>query len=204
MRSRQSGYALLIVLLLAALVLISLSTAVPRFVTQGQREKEEELIFRGEQYRRAIGRFYRAFGRYPRTLEELLRTNERGFLRREFRDPMTPDGRWRLIRVGPSGEFIGSLTRQGPAGQPESGRTANEREAPRGSGQSETGESTLPLAGVASHSQARAIRVYHGYGRYSEWEFIYDPTQDGSGQPPGSGTPPQAPPVPPPPGSAPR
>lgn len=190
MRQRESGYALLVVLLMAALVLISLSAAVPRLLTQGQREKEEELIFRGEQYRRAIGLFYKKYGRFPRSIDELLETNDRAFLRRPFPDPMTRDGEWRWIRVGPSGELIGSVNEHPPLGRPESSpessaessETAETPEIPAtppdSIGGSSGDPSSYPIAGVASRSTARAIKVYQDYTRYHEWEFIYDPVQE--------------------------
>ena len=193
MRRRESGYALLVVILLAALVLIALSAVVPQVLTQGQREKEEELVFRGEQYRRAIGVFYKKFGRYPNSVEELLRTNERSFLRREFRDPMTPEGKWRFIRVGPNGEFIGAHGRRSskkPGEEDEGGDEGDgeeETEEPPAGGPPEGDNESLPLAGVASRSSARSIRIYQGEERYDFWEFIYDPAQDvgagGQGQP---------------------
>ncbi|MFQ5723426.1 MAG: hypothetical protein ACE5G6_02950 [Terriglobia bacterium] len=161
-RRGEAGLALLVVLLLAALLLISLSAAVPRVLTQGRREKEAELIFRGEQYRRAIGFFYKQFGRYPNSMEELLETNDRAFLRREWPDPMTPEGEWRLIRVGPNGKFIGSVHRGGKDEEGKEEEFAGNIE-------------DLPIAGVASTSREYAIRVYDGYQYYYEWEFIYDP-----------------------------
>lgn len=165
-RRGEAGYALLMVLLLAALVLLSLSTAVPRLLTQGKREKEAELIFRGEQYRRAIGLFYKKVGRYPNSVEELLETNDRAFLRRAWPDPMTPGGEWRLIRVGAGGGFIGSV---------HSGREDQEGEQ----GRELVGDlESLPIAGVASRSPERSIRVYEGYESYEEWEFIYDPAKE--------------------------
>lgn len=195
MRRPESGFALLIVLLLTALVLITLSVAVPRLLNQGQREREEELIFRGEQYRRAIGRFYRQFGRYPNSLAELLHTNDRSFLRRPFPDPMTPDGEWRLIRVGPNGELIGSLSVRLLGGQ-SPGRSTGEG-GTNPAAPSEGPNAALPLAGVASRSPARAIRVFQGYEQYDHWEFIYDPTQQAASQP-GAPTPPpgSSPPTP--------
>lgn len=184
MRRRASGYALLVVILLAALVLIALAAVAPQVLTQGQREKEEELVFRGEQYRRAIGVFYKKFGRYPNSVEELLRTNERSFLRREFRDPMTPEGKWRFIRVGPNGEFIGARARRSgkkpgeeDEGGGEDGGEEGTEEPPAG-GPAEGDSESLPLAGVASRSSARSIRIYQGEERYDFWEFIYDPTQE--------------------------
>lgn len=205
MRPRQAGYALLVVLLLAALVLIALSAAAPSVLTQGQREKEEELIFRGEQYRRAIGVFFKKFGRYPNSVEELLRTNDLSFLRREYPDPMTPEGQWRFIRVGPSGEFIGAHTRRQTksAGEEdeeaeddsdEEGEEEDTEEPPAG-GTSGGDNPSLPLAGVASRSTARSIRIYQDQERYDLWEFIYDAAQGAVGpgqgrpQPPAGGTP---------------
>ena len=133
---RQSGYALIVILLLLAFVLISLSVAVPPVFKQAQREKEEELIFRGQQYQRAIGRFYRKFGRYPLKVEELMRTNDRNFLRRPFPDPMTRDGNWRIIRLGPAGQLVGSKHQQkapAPAQQPGAQRKQPASDASQGS-----------------------------------------------------------------------
>jgi len=197
-KSRQSGYALIVILLLAALVLIGLSAAVPRLLTQGQREKEEELIFRGEQYKRAIGRYYKTFGRYPMKIEDLLETNQRAYLRREFRDPMTRSGKWRLIRVGPLGELIGSVHERKPLGQPSGTTSPTQGQQPPGGGSGSTSpppsrsagptsragsgsssdSSSYPIAGVASTSTARSIRLYESYDTYNQWEFIYDPVAE--------------------------
>lgn len=194
MKNRQKGYALLVILLLGALVLISLSVIVPRIFTQGQREKEVELIFRGEQYQRAIGLFHRKFGRFPLKVEELLETNNLSFLRKEFPDPMTSDGKWRLIRVGPSGELIGSVNERAvftlqPSGAQNQAGTGQATEQP---GTSTGGSTTMgpsepegyPIAGVASRSTARSIRIYESYNHYNEWEFIYNPVRAAvAGQP---------------------
>jgi len=202
---RQAGYALIVILLFAALVLVSLSAAVPSVLTQGQREKEAELIFRGEQYKQAIGRYYRKFGRYPLKIEDLLETNKLAFLRREYPDPMTPDGKWRLIRIGPTGELIGSAHERQPQGRPDA--TSGQGSSPGSSEQSGSGEgqrrssessgtggTTYPIAGVASRSTASSIRLYEGYSRYTEWEFIYDPVKEAlQNQPGAQGATPPAP-----------
>lgn len=208
MRRAHAGYALLVVMLLAALVLIALSIAVPRLLTQGQREQEEELIFRGEQYQRSIGLYYKKFGRYPNSIKDLLHTNDRSFLRRPWADPMVPDGKWRLIRLGPGGQLIGSVhsRRSRGAGGPATG--PDEEEAPA------TGESphllpvdpgaermNAPIAGVASRLKARAIRVYDEYDYYHQWEFVYDPVKEATRGRPGT---PQPSPTPERPRSGPR
>jgi len=186
-RDRQAGYAVIVVVLLLALVAIALTAAVPSVLTQGRREREVELIFRGEQYRRAIGLFNRKFGRLPLSLDELLYTSQLSFLRRAWPDPMSSKGEWRVIRVGPSGEMIGSVTgRVGPnpqalagSGQGTSGTTQEQaQQSPSSASASGSGPNPYPIIGVASTSTARSIRVYNDYQHYNQWEFIFDPVQD--------------------------
>ncbi len=110
-RSRgDEGYVLVIMLMLATVLLISLTAALPSIYTQGQREKEEELIFRGTQYSRAIALFRRQFRRFPTSTKELLQTNGQRFLRHEYTDPMTRLGKWRFIHADAMGTPIDSRT----------------------------------------------------------------------------------------------
>src|SRR5713226_1688469 len=97
-RARAHGYALLIMMMMVSLLLVSLTVAIPSIYVEGQREREEELIFRGNEYARAIGLFRRRFNRFPSSVDELLKkTNGIRFLRRPYRDPMTRSGKWRFI-----------------------------------------------------------------------------------------------------------
>ncbi|MFZ0415605.1 MAG: hypothetical protein WAL78_03865 [Candidatus Acidiferrales bacterium] len=108
----ERGYALLFVLFLVATVVIGASVAVLDVYTQGQREKETEMIWRGEQYERAIGLFYRKFGRFPTSVDDLVKPQNGGarFLREAYKDPMNKeDGSWRFIYVTPTGQLIGSV-----------------------------------------------------------------------------------------------
>src|SRR3989441_50257 len=82
------GYALLVLMMMATILLVSLTVALPSVYLEGQREREEELIFRGNEYARAIALFHRQFNRFPRTVEDLLRTNGIRFLRHAYKDPM--------------------------------------------------------------------------------------------------------------------
>jgi len=99
-RSRQQGYVLIVMLLFLALMVIGLTAVAPAMAQRVRREREIELIHRGKQYARAIRLFYRKFGRYPVRLEELENTNNIRFLRKRYKDPMTPGGNWRLIHYG--------------------------------------------------------------------------------------------------------
>jgi len=105
----QRGFAMLFVFLLAAMVAISLYMEMPRVVFESQRDKEQMLIERGEQYKRAIQLYYRQFRVYPPNLDALENTNNRRFLRRRYIDPMTGQEEWRVIRGFPNGIFIDSL-----------------------------------------------------------------------------------------------
>ncbi len=81
------------VALLAAIVIIGISLGVAGKYWQNAklREKEEELLFRGNQYRSAIERYYTKIGRYPPSIESLLNENDKlkRNLRQQFKDPMT-------------------------------------------------------------------------------------------------------------------
>lgn len=108
----QSGYALLFAIFLVALVVVGMSTAVLDVYTQGQREREADMIWRGEQYRRAIGIFYQKLGRFPTSIDDLLKSQNGGprCLREAYKDPMNKeDGSWRFIYVTPTGQLIGSV-----------------------------------------------------------------------------------------------
>ena len=110
-RRRQSGYALLMVIFMVATIMIFAAMATPNLLTQGRREREAETVWRGEQYERAIGLYFRKFGRYPTKIDDLTKqTNGERFLRQAYKDPTNKeDGSWRFIYVGPNGALIGSV-----------------------------------------------------------------------------------------------
>jgi type II secretory pathway pseudopilin PulG len=117
-RSRQQGAVLLVVLLFVLVTTLGASSLVEMHQTQTRREKEEQLLFAGDQYRRAIASYYgmvppggaRAL---PRTIEDLL--NDQRFtkpvqhLRRAYPDPMTGRVDWELVQG--VGGFVGVRSR---------------------------------------------------------------------------------------------
>ena len=108
----EAGYTLLMVVFMVATMLITAMAVSPNLLTQGRREKEEELVWRGNQYARAIGLYYLKFRKYPTKVDDLVKeTNGVRFLRQAYTDPMNKeDGSWRFIYVNPAnGQFIGSL-----------------------------------------------------------------------------------------------
>jgi type II secretory pathway pseudopilin PulG len=112
-RRSQSGFALLFVFAMAAIVAIMLYLELPRVAFEAQRAKEQLLIDRGEQYKRAIKLYVRRFNRYPATIEQLENTNNIRFLRRRYKDPMTGKSDWRLIHSA-GGVLTDSLTQKAP------------------------------------------------------------------------------------------
>lgn len=114
-KKNQGGYAILIVLFLTTLVLIAAMSIGLRVATQGRRQKEQEMIWRGNQYVRGIKLYYRKFGRFPTSMDQLIKPSvgNNRFMRQAYKDPMNKeDGSWRLIYVGPAGQLIGSLKPQ--------------------------------------------------------------------------------------------
>ncbi len=175
---RSRGYALLVLMMMVTILLISLTAALPSIYVAGQREREEELIFRGTEYARAIGLFRRRFQRFPRSVEELLNTNGIRFLRRAYPDPMSRTGKWRVIHADATGALIDSET-QASASPP----AAEQLKAHAGLSSEEKGRSGrvgrdtseiegVFIAGVASSSRRESIRVWNGRTHYDEWEFI--------------------------------
>ena len=108
---QQRGYALLMVMFFTVLLMLSAMAISLQVKTEGAREKETEMVWRGKQYVRGIKLYYRKTGRFPTSLEDLTKpkTGLR-FMRKAYTDPMnSDDGSWRLIYVGPAGQLIGSL-----------------------------------------------------------------------------------------------
>jgi type II secretory pathway pseudopilin PulG len=116
---RENGYALIAVMILVTVMLISITGALPRIYQDVQREREQEAIFRGEQYARAIYMFHRTVGRYPNSIKELLNTNGTRYLRQAYTDPLSPNGRWHFIHASAAGIILDSQNQTvAPGSQP--------------------------------------------------------------------------------------
>ena len=125
-RDSEGGFALLLVFLMAAIVALMLYQQLPRVAFENERDKEQLLIDRGEQYTRAIRLYYLANNRqYPTSIDDLEKREKR-FLRRRYVDPFTGKDDWRIVHT--NGVFLtDSLVKKPPAdtqGQP-GGNTIN-------------------------------------------------------------------------------
>jgi hypothetical protein len=111
---RESGVTYLLVLFFVAASSAMLAATAVIWSHERQRQKEEELLWIGNQFREAIGLYYQrtpgAVKRYPEKLEDLLEDKRyltvARYLRQIYRDPMTGRAQWGLIPA-PSGGFMG-------------------------------------------------------------------------------------------------
>ncbi|MBS4095542.1 MAG: type II secretion system protein [Sulfuricella sp.] len=111
---RMDGFTYLAVMLFIAIMGVALAAVGTVWHTAQQQEKEQELLFIGNQFRRAINH-YAMFapsvaGRYPARLEDLLKDPRfpgiRRHLRKIYTDPITGRAEWGLFKNA-SGEIIG-------------------------------------------------------------------------------------------------
>jgi len=91
---------LMVLVFMMALMMLAVISVAPRVAQQVKRDREVEMIHRGAQYARAIKRFYRKYGRYPTTIEQLENTNNVRYLRKRYADPMVQDGKWKFLHPG--------------------------------------------------------------------------------------------------------
>lgn len=110
-RSEESGFAFLMALGMMLIVLALSLVVLQNYVTDGKRTQEEETIWRGQQYERAIRLYYHKMGHYPQTMDDLQKGGlQLHFLRQAYKNPMNKtDGTWRFIYVNATGQITGSV-----------------------------------------------------------------------------------------------
>lgn len=168
-------------MMVLTVLLVTLTKALPSIYTASQREREEELIFRGNQYARAILFYRRQFNRFPSTVDDLVKkTNGFRFLRHAYTDPMTRSGKWRFIHANAAGTVIDAKTITSPTGpnarkdaEKKQGDAAGESaEKPAASTSEEKETKGAFIVGVASRSTHKSVRIWNNHDRYDEWEFL--------------------------------
>jgi type II secretory pathway pseudopilin PulG len=192
-RHRQSGYAMVALLVGMSIMAIALSVALPTWSTAAKREREEELIFRGRQYARAVTLYQRKFANaFPPSFDVLVRQK---FLRKKFADPMTEDGEFQPVYAGqgltgPNGRGGAAGTQAGAAANAQGGAGANgqggttsalQQSAAQQAALTQSVNQVQPggraggqpgLIGVVSKSDAKAMRLFNGRDKYNEWMFV--------------------------------
>lgn len=150
---REGGFTYFVLLAVVAALGFVLATAGEVWHRALKREKEQELLFVGDQFRRAFNLYSQHTPgnarRFPLSLDELLKDPRypgvKRYLRKIYADPVTGSTRWGLIK-GPNGEIFGvhSLSDEEP---------------------------------VKKSSFSLVDAKFEGRAKYSEWVFVYDQGQ---------------------------
>jgi len=157
MTTGQRGFTYMTVLFMVAIMAGGLALVGEVWSTSNAREREAELLHVGNEYRKAIERYY-LLGpqrQYPKSLADLLKDPRQPgtvrYLRKLYPDPITGKEEWGLVKSADGG-FAGvySLSEAAP----------------------------LKSAGFAVRDAA-----FEGKAKYSEWQFVYAPAQAGAAKP---------------------
>jgi type II secretory pathway pseudopilin PulG len=196
-RHRERGYAMVALIMAITVMAIAMTVAMPVWKHAAQREKEEELVFRGEQYVHAIGLFQRKYANaYPPNVDLLV---QQKFLRKKYKDPITNEDFVPLTQASQQGAAQPGAQPGGGqrGGQPttQGGQTTGRgtgAPAPLG-GTTAGGAPVGGIIGVTSKSTDSSIRLYKGRSHYNEWAFVFTapPQAAGSAAPGGRGQPAQ-------------
>jgi len=146
------GFTYLYLLFAILIIGISLSAIGKQWSFIDQRDKEEELLFRGDQYVKAIDSYFKsAHGKvnlYPKKMEDLIKDprslTPRRYLRKLYTDPFTGKNDWILVKDKKSGRIKGVKSRS--------------EETP-----------------IREDGFAKQYIHFKGKGSYSEWEFVHKP-----------------------------
>ena len=155
----KRGYAMAALLVSLAVMSVLMGALLPAWRHQAQREKEAELVFRGEQYVRAIRLWEMKMGpgSRPPNFDILV---QQKFLRKKYKDPMTEDGEFQPLYVGANLPAPG-----GP------GRADAVRASPGAGGRGPSGPVQRPgnNAAAASTAQQPGIGGQSGEGEFLAW-----------------------------------
>jgi type II secretory pathway pseudopilin PulG len=150
MMRKVHGFTYLAILFAVAIISITLTGTISLWSIERQRDKEQELIFVGDQFRQAIGHYYEnspgAVKQFPTSLADLLSDNRfstiQRHLRRIYLDPISGTYKWGLVMT-PGGGIIGVY--------------------------SPSNASPIKRAEFAGRDEQ-----FVGKTRYSEWKFVYE------------------------------
>ena len=174
-------------LVIVMIIMITSAVLAQSWKISAKREKEKELLWRGNQFRLAVERYYEGksvqghagMNQWPTSLDDLMEDPRSGdkirYLRKKYIDPMTGKDDW--VLVPPGGSQAGGYSVAGG-----------------------------PIGGVRSNSDAKPLKKdnfdladlkFRYKTKYSQWEFVFDPKANPprrpSPSPPGEAQPPEAP-----------
>jgi type II secretory pathway pseudopilin PulG len=143
----EHGFTYLGILFVVAFIGVGLSVVGQLWSLSARRADEQQLLYVGDAYRRAIGSYFQHGGRFPQTLDELVLdtrvTPPLHHLRKLYPDPVGHGSEWRVI-AGIDGGIAGVASQS----------------------------MQKPLK--AAHFQ-RLYEAFEKAECYCEWEFTYKP-----------------------------
>lgn len=148
--AEEEGYMLLGLIVAIALILLWLGVAATNAAFAIRRDREVEAARRADDYVRAIRLYYKKFGHYPGSIEQLENSNNIRFLRRKWIDPLTGTTDWRLISVGQNKTTVKGFFGEPLAGLPTSGLGALPGSQSPGMPGSPAAGATTPTGGSAA------------------------------------------------------
>ncbi|MCC7127116.1 MAG: type II secretion system protein [Acidobacteria bacterium] len=150
-RASERGYAMAALLVGLNVMAVLMAVALPVWSHANRREREEELVWRGQQYYRAIRLFQRKYANsFPPSIDVLV---EQRFLRKKYKDPITNDD-FEIIPVGANPNISGGTN------------------LPGGPGSKPATQLNLGIQGVMSKSKEQSIRLLNGMNTYNQWSFV--------------------------------
>jgi type II secretory pathway pseudopilin PulG len=153
-RGDDRGFIMVAMLISLAVAAIWMSAALPSWRQQAIREKEAELVFRGEQYARAIYLYStKNNGAFPQSVDQLV---QQRYLRKKYLDPIT--GKDFL----PIGGLAPGQGGRGGGAQP---------------------FASAGITGVRSTSNDESIKIYRNQSTYSQWDFDWPDASEKAGLP---------------------
>lgn len=147
----NGGFTYLSVLFMVTVMGLAAGAAGKYWSFEAKREREGELLFRGQQIRAAIERYYfesPGAKSYPRSLEDLVNDKRypviKRYLRKIYADPITGNADWEILR-SPDGVGITGV------------RSSSDAEPIKKKG--------FPLD----------LKGFEDRISYSEWQFVFVP-----------------------------
>lgn len=145
---RQRGFTYLGILIVIAVMGAGMAAYGQIASHASQREKEAELLFRGEQYRAAIASYYKKESRYPQTLADLVEDRRYPMpvrhLRRLYEDPMTGKANWGVVESPEGGGIMGVYSK-------------------------------LEEAPIKTGNFSLANQAFEKARTYADWKFVHSP-----------------------------
>ncbi len=150
MLKKNKGFLYIMVLFAIVVISIMMLKTFESWEYLLDRDKEAELIFRGEQIVNAITQYNRKKGAFPKTLEELYKNK---YLRKLYKDPVSENGEWNIV----------SFPKM----------TGKEKYVVIPHSLWKSLKGSYRIVGVVSSVHKKGYKVYKEKEYYDEWLFAY-------------------------------